>query len=59
MTAAGIEKTGRIGQTLDGRYRVDGFLADGGMGVVYCGTQLTVGRPVAIKLLSPKRHDRQ
>ncbi|SHI68481.1 Serine/threonine protein kinase [Rubritalea squalenifaciens DSM 18772] len=32
-------------------YRVDGFIAQGGMGAVYHGTQVSLDRPVAIKIL--------
>lgn len=41
----------RIGQTLGGRYVVERKLGDGGLGSVYAGRQLAVGRAVAIKLL--------
>lgn len=34
-----------------GRYRIDGELGRGGMGVVYRGTQVTLERTVAIKML--------
>jgi serine/threonine protein kinase len=40
-----------VGTVLDGRYRLDRLLGEGGMGRVYAGTQLSVGREVAIKLL--------
>jgi serine/threonine protein kinase len=36
----------------DRRYRVDAFLGYGGMGTVYRGTQLSLEREVAIKVLS-------
>ena len=40
-----------LGLTLHGRYRIDGRLGVGGVGAVYAGTQLALGRKVAIKLL--------
>lgn len=43
-----------VGKTLDGKYRVDGFLKRGGMGAVYRGTHVMLGKPVAIKLIKPE-----
>ncbi len=40
-----------LGRVLLDRFRVDGFLAEGGMGAVYLGMQLRMKRPVAIKFL--------
>ena len=39
-----------LGRTFDG-YRIDERIGHGGMGVVYKATQLSLNRPVAIKLL--------
>jgi serine/threonine protein kinase len=41
----------RTGSVLEGRYRVDGVLARGGMSVVHRGNDLRLERPVAIKIL--------
>jgi serine/threonine protein kinase len=42
------------GRTLGGRYRVEGELGRGGMAKVYRGTDNVLGRPVAVKVLSPQ-----
>ncbi len=41
----------RIGQVLAGKYRVEAVLGQGGFGVVYRGTHLSLGGDVAIKFL--------
>ena len=41
-----------LGRTVDG-YRIDDVVGRGGMGVVYRATQLSLNRPVAIKVLPP------
>ncbi|MGH9323489.1 MAG: serine/threonine-protein kinase, partial [Vicinamibacteria bacterium] len=43
-----------IGRTLDGKYRIDGFLKRGGMGSVYRGTHVLLNKPVAVKLIRPE-----
>ena len=40
-----------VGTTLDGKYRVDSLVAEGGFGVVYRGVHLRLKKPVAIKVL--------
>jgi serine/threonine protein kinase len=42
------------GTTLAGKYRAQQLIGVGGMGAVYEGTQLAVGRAVAIKILQPR-----
>lgn len=40
-----------------GRYRIDARIGEGGMGVVYRGTQVTLDRAVAIKMLAAHAAD--
>lgn len=42
-----------LGQVLDGRYRVEAFLARGGMATVYRATDLRLDRVVALKVMHP------
>ncbi len=44
-----------VGRVIDERYRIDGFLGAGGMGVVYAGTQIALDRRIAIKLMPRAR----
>ncbi len=43
----------RVGSVIQGRYKLLALIASGGMGVVYRGERLQLGRPVAIKFLHP------
>ena len=42
-----------IGRVLDGRYRIESFLARGGMATIYRGADLRLDRTVAIKVMHP------
>jgi serine/threonine protein kinase len=43
-----------IGEALDGKYRLERLLGQGGMGAVYLATHLGTERPVALKLIAPQ-----
>src|SRR6476659_644119 len=43
-----------VGQVLDGKYRLENLLGQGGMGAVYLATHLGTERYVALKLISPR-----
>lgn len=43
-----------IGEALDGKYRLERLLGQGGMGAVYLATHLGTERPVALKLITPE-----
>src|SRR5262249_18325602 len=42
-----------LGTLVAGKYRIDSVLGQGGMGVVVGATHLTLGTPVALKILHP------
>jgi serine/threonine-protein kinase len=42
-----------IGQVLDGRYKIEDVIGQGGMGMVFSATQTSVQRQVAVKTLNP------
>ncbi|MBI2374514.1 MAG: protein kinase [Deltaproteobacteria bacterium] len=46
-----------IGRSMLGRFEIREKLGEGGMGVVYRGAQLSLGRDVAIKLIRPSPAD--
>jgi len=43
-----------VGVVLDGRYRVDGMIATGGMSTVYRGLDVRLDRPVALKVMDSR-----
>jgi serine/threonine protein kinase len=43
-----------VGRILLSQYRIEALIGEGGMGSVYRGVQLSVNRPVAIKLIAGK-----
>ena len=45
-----------IGKTLDGRYRIEGFLTEGGMGNLFKATQIQLERTVALKIFKEPSH---
>lgn len=53
-TVAGDQGDGRVGNVIDGRYRLLGRLGEGGMGTVYEAEHLKTGGHFAIKFLLPE-----
>ena len=47
------------GELLDGKYRIDALLGQGGMGAVYRATHLGTTRTVAIKVIQPRLSPRR
>ncbi|MEM7435862.1 MAG: hypothetical protein AAF436_11975, partial [Myxococcota bacterium] len=50
---SGVSRTADalIGTVIDGRYRVEALLGEGGMGLVYRVTHTKLDKPLAIKVL--------
>jgi|GEM_PF-1732621 len=48
-----------LGATIDSRFKIEKLLGRGGMGAVYLGVQLSVGRNVAVKVLRNELIDRE
>jgi serine/threonine protein kinase len=49
-----LNATALLGRLIDGRYKVESVLGQGGMGVVFRAVQTSVQRPVAMKTLHPQ-----
>ena len=49
--ATGGDPFGLVGQLLDGQFRVDALVGEGGFSAVYRGTHLGLSEPIAIKCL--------
>ena len=49
-----LPRVNLIGQTIDGRYRIDAFIGQGGMAYVYLAHDLEADHEVAIKVLLPR-----
>ena len=47
-----------VGQTLDGKYKIEKELGKGGMGAVFLSTHVGTERPVAVKVIVPEFMER-
>ena len=54
-TSAGYDTKDRLGQVLDGRYRLKSLIGIGSAGAVYKAEQVGLGTPVAVKVLHPHK----
>ncbi|MFO0547423.1 MAG: serine/threonine-protein kinase [Polyangiaceae bacterium] len=56
VSGAGAAALALIGAALEGRYRVDALVGEGGFGVVYRGWHIAFDQPIAIKCLKIPLH---
>lgn len=52
MSEPGRLASDLVGSVVDGRYRIDSLLGEGGMGAVYAGTDLRLDKPIAVKVMA-------
>lgn len=50
-TTDSLDSFGLVGTRLDGKFEIDAVVAEGGFGVVYRATHISLRRPVAVKVL--------
>ena len=53
-TTLEVDPADLIGREIDRRYRVEELIGEGGMGSVYLGVHLKLGKKVAIKVIHPE-----
>ncbi|MBM4291729.1 MAG: hypothetical protein FJ138_10010, partial [Deltaproteobacteria bacterium] len=57
LPAGPVRELFEAGGVLDGKFALDREVGRGGMGYVFAGKDLSLGRPVAVKLLPPHYND--